>query len=260
MKKNLMELASADHLLRPGETLDELRPAGLHIIQAKRGYRFSLDPVLLSDFTPVAAGDTLVDLGTGSGVVPLLLAARTGAGHIVGVEIQAELADRARRSVLLNGLQGRIEILRGDLRELHDQLPPQSFAVVVANPPFRRPGTGRQAPDAERAAARHELAGGLSDFLRAAAYLLPDGGRFCIIYLANRLAELLTTMQGLRLEPKRLRCVHPRVGERANLVLVEGRKGGRSGLLVEAPLHVYDGKQYSEEILAIYAKERVPPA
>lgn len=256
MMKNLLELASADHLLHPGETLDELRPAGLHIIQAKRGYRFSLDPVLLSDFTTVAAGDTLVDLGTGSGVVPLLLAARTGVRHVVGVEIQAELADRARRSVLLNGMQERIEILQEDLRNLHDRLPPQSFAVVVANPPFRRPGAGRQAPDAERAAARHELAGGLSDFLRAAAYLLPDGGRFCIIYLAERLVELLTTMRGLRLEPKRLRCVHPREGADANLVLVEGRKGGRPGLLVDPPLHVYDGKEYSAEILAIYGQER----
>lgn len=254
-----MGLTSVDQFLRPGESLDELRPAGLHIIQAKRGYRFSLDPVLLSDFVQVADCDRLADLGTGAGVLPLLLAARTALKHIVGVEIQPELADRARRSVLLNGLQERIDILQGDLRGLHKRLPPQTFDVVVSNPPFRRPGTGRQAPDAERAAARHELAGGLSDFLRAAAYLLRDGGRFHVIYLAERLTELLTAMQNLRLEPKRLRCVHPRLSEAANLVLVEGRKGGRSGLLVEPPLCVYDGNTYSAEILAIYDRGRDRP-
>lgn len=244
---------SMDKFLLPGETLDDLRPAGLKIIQAKRGYRFSLDPVLLYAFSRVSSGETVADLGTGSGVVPLLLAARTAAKKIVGVEIQPGLADRARRSILLNELQNKIDILEGDLRELGDRLGPQAFDVVVANPPFRRPGTGRQAPVTERAAARHELAGGLTDFLRAAAILLRDGGRFYVVFLIERLAELLSGMQQLRLEPKRLRCVHPRSGERANLVLVEGCKGGRAGLLVEPPLYVYEGTAYSAEILAMYA-------
>jgi tRNA1Val (adenine37-N6)-methyltransferase len=243
---------SMDQSLLPGETLDDLRPAGLKIIQAKRGYRFSLDPVLLCAFSRIAAGETVADLGTGSGVVPLLLATRTAAKKIVGVEIQPGLADRARRSVLLNGLQDKIDILEGDLRELAGRLEPQAFDVVVANPPFRCPGTGRQAPATERAAARHELAGGLTDFLRAAAILLCGGGRFSVVYLMERLPELLSGMQQLRLEPKRLRCVHPRSGERANLVLVEGCKGGRAGLLVEPPLYVYDGAAYSAEILAMY--------
>jgi tRNA1Val (adenine37-N6)-methyltransferase len=220
-----MGQATIDQFLRSGETLDDLYPAGLKIIQAKRGYRFSLDPVLLWAFSRVASGETVADLGTGSGVVPLLLAACTGAQKIVGVEIQPELADRARRSVQLNSLQDKIDILEGDLRELGGRLAPQAFDVVVTNPPFRRPGTGRQAPVTERAAARHELFGGLADFLRTAAFLLRDGGRFYIVYLAERLAELLAGMQALRLEPKRLRCVHPRSGEGANLVLVEGRKG-----------------------------------
>jgi tRNA1Val (adenine37-N6)-methyltransferase len=251
-----MGQASIDKFLCPGETLDELRPAGLQIIQAKRGYRFSLDPVLLSAFSRVASEETVADLGTGAGVIPLLLAVRTDAKKIVGVEIQPELADRARRSVLLNGLQHKIDILEGDLRELQGRLAAQTFDVVVANPPFRRPGTGRQAPDSERAAARHELAGSLVDFVRTAAYLLRDGGRFSVVFLVERLMELLAGMQGLRLEPKRLRYVHPRVGERANLVLVEGRKGGRAGLLVEPPLYVYDGQAFSAEIEAIYDQSR----
>jgi tRNA1Val (adenine37-N6)-methyltransferase len=224
----------------------------LKLIQAKRGYRFSLDPVLLCAFARAAKGDMVADLGTGSGVVPLLLAARTGARKIIGVEIQPELADRARRSVLLNSLQNRIDILEGDLRELRGRLEPQAFEVVVANPPFRQPGTGRQAPINERAAARHELAGGLVDFLRAATYLLKEGGRFYIVFLAERLVELLAEMREMRLEPKRLRCVHSRAGERGTLVLVEGRKGGRAGLAMEPPLFVYEGEAYSAEILAIY--------
>jgi tRNA1Val (adenine37-N6)-methyltransferase len=243
---------STGKFLRSNETLDDLRPAGLKVIQAKCGYRFSLDPVLLCAFARVEGGETVADLGTGSGVAPLLLAARTRAKKIVGVEIQPGLADRARRSVLLNCLQDRIDILEGDLRRLQGSLEPQTFEVVVANPPFRPPGTGRQAPVSERAAARHELAGGLTDFLRAASYLLKNGGRLYIVFLAERLAELLVGMRELRLEPKRLRCVHSRAGERGSLVLVEGRKGGRSGLAIEPPLYVYDGEGYSAEILAIY--------
>lgn len=248
--------ASFENFLRPGETLDDLRPADLKIIQAKRGYRFSLDPVLLSAFSRIAGGETVADLGTGAGVIPLLLAVCTDAKKIVGVEIQRELADRARRSVLLNNLQHKIDILEGDLRGLKGRLAPQTFDVVVANPPFRRLGTGRQAPDSERAAARHELAGNLVDFVRTAAYLLGDGGRFSVVFLAERLMELLAVMQGMRLEPKRLRCVHPRAGESANLVLVEGRKGGRAGLLVDPPLYVYDGQAYTAEIESIYDRSR----
>ena len=243
---------STSRLLLAIETVDDLRPAGLKIIQAKHGYRFSLDPVLLCAFTRVAKGEMVADLGTGSGVVPLLLAARTDAKKIVGVEIQPELADRARRSVLLNCLQDRIDILEGDLRELQGSLEPQAFDVVVANPPFRPQGTGRQAPINERAAARHELAGGLADFLRAATYLLKGGGRFYIVFLAERLAELLAGMRERLLEPKRLRCVHSRAGEKGTLVLVEGRKGGRAGLAMEPPLFVYEGEAYSAEILSIY--------
>jgi tRNA1Val (adenine37-N6)-methyltransferase len=246
-----------DSLIGPDETLDDLRSGGLKIIQKKAGYRFSLDPVLLCAFARIGAGETVVDLGTGSGVIPLLLAQRSEAAHITGVEIQPELADRARRSLILNGLQERVTIVERDLRELRelrDCLEPQSCDVVLSNPPYRRSGTGRTAPEAERAAARHELAGGLDDFLAAAAYLLGQGGRFYIIYLAERLAELLTAMGAQRLEPKRLRCVHSRRGEPARMVLVEGRRNGRPGMLVEAPLYVYDGENYTAEVLEMYGE------
>lgn len=241
-----------DRLIGPDETLDDLRSGGLKIIQKKEGYRFSLDPVLLCDFARIGAGESVVDLGTGSGVIPLLLARRSEAARIAGVEIQPEMADRARRSLVLNGLQDRVRIIEGDLRELRSCLEPQSCEVVLSNPPYRRYGTGRTAPVAERAAARHELAGGLDEFLAAAAFLLNQGGRFYIIYLADRLAELLAAMRQKRLEPKRLRCVHSRRGEGARMVLVEGRRNGRPGMQVEAPLYIYEGEDYTDEIMAIY--------
>jgi len=241
-------------LLFDDETLDDLRSAGLKIIQKIGGYRFSLDPILLCDFARVEADDAVADLGTGSGVIPLLLAVGTSSKRIVGVEIQPELADRARRSVVLNGLEERVEILEGDLRVLPKGLDRQSFDVVLSNPPYRRIGSGRKAPSAEKATARHELSGGLEDFLRAAVLLLRHGGRFYIVYLAERLAELLAIMRGQRLEPKRLRCVHSREGEGARMVLVEGRKGGREGMTIDPPLFIYDGERYTEEVLAIYGE------
>jgi len=247
------------NFLYPDETLDDLRLGGLKILQKRDGYRFSLDPVLLCAFARLKEGEKVADLGTGSGIIPLLLASRSGAGRVVGLEIQPDLADRARRSVRLNALEERVEILEGDLRVLPKSLIPRSFDVVLANPPYRRQESGRKAPGAERAAARHELAGGLEDFLAAAASLLKQGGRFYIVYLAERLAELLAAMRRERLEPKRLRCVHSRAAEEARMVLVEGRKGGRSGLTVAPPLFVYEGKRYSDEVLAIYGEGAGPP-
>lgn len=246
---------SLNSLLHPDETLDDLQPGGLKIIQKRDGYRFSLDPVLLSAFARVKDGETVADLGTGSGVIPLLLARTTRAQRIVGVEIQPGLAGRARRSVRLNGLEEQVEIVEADLRAIRKVLPSQSFDVVLANPPFRRPGSGRKAPLAERAAARHELVGGLEDFLKAASFLLNNGGRFYVVYLAERLAELLAVMRAENVEPKRLRCVHSRHGDGARMVLVEGRKGGRGGMAVEAPLFIYDGEGYTDEVRAIYGEQ-----
>ncbi|MDY0269296.1 tRNA1(Val) (adenine(37)-N6)-methyltransferase [Trichloromonas sp.] len=240
--------------LAPDETLDDLRCGGLRIIQSRDGYRFSLDPVLLCAFARIGAGEAVVDLGTGSGVIPLLLARRTAAGSIVGVEIQSQAADRAQRAAVLNGLAERISIIHRDLRDLRGVLAPESCDVVLSNPPFRPIGTGKVAPRDERAAARHELAGGLEDFLVAAYFLLKQGGRFYLIHLAERLAEVLAAMRRMRLEPKRLRCVYSRPGQGARLVLVEGRKEGRPSLTVEAPLYIYVGEGYSAEVLAMYGE------
>lgn len=236
---------------------DEKRGAQVKLVQARDGYRYSLDPVLLCGFAGFLRSKNILDLGTGCGVIPLLLETEP-ASRIVGVELQSDLASRARRNVELNGLADKVEILEADLREHRRLFSPQSFDAVLTNPPYRKIGTGRQAPNRERAQARHELAGGLADFLEAAAFCLGDGGRFFIVYLAERLADLLTQMRQVRLEPKRVRCVHGRIGDSARMVLVEGRKGGRAGLEIETPLFVFDGEAYSREVREMYGVEEGP--
>lgn len=245
---------AADVPLQAGETLDDLRLGGLRIIQLKDGYRFSLDPVLLCAFARCQVGETVCDLGCGAGVIPLILARTTAARRIIGVEIQAGMVERARRSVLLNDMQGRIEVLQLDLRAAREVLPPASCQAVLSNPPYRRPQSGRLAPGEERGRARHELHGGLEDFLSSAAYLLGTGGRFYLVHLAERLTDVLAGMRRAGLEPKRLRCVHSRNGESARLVLVEGRRGGAPGMTLEAPLIIYEGDEYSAEVLAMYGE------
>ena len=228
------------------------------ILQTRDGYRYSLDPLLLCAFATIPAQALVADLGTGSGVMPLLLARQGKGREFVGIELQPELAARAAASVRLNGLEERVRIVCGDLRALPAEFTGH-FDVVVTNPPYRRTASGRVAPGAERAAARFELAGGMADFVRAAALLLKPGGRCCVVHLAERLAELFDELRACRLEPKRLRLVHARVGTAAKLVLVEGRKAARPGLTVEAPLIVYgdgEGRPYTGEMREIFKHVR----
>ena len=172
------------------------------------------------------------------------------------IEVQKKLIDESRQQVQARGLADRVNLHAIDVRQIDGFFSPQSCDSVITNPPYRVPGTGKLAPLSERAAARHELHGGLDDFLKAAAYLLGDGGRFYIVYLAERLTDLLEGMRRHRLEPKRMRCVHGRVGDVAKMVLVEGRKGGRPGIKLEAPLIVYEGEAYTPEVQAIYDRFR----
>ncbi len=234
------------------ETLDRLMPGNLQLIQGKRGHRYSLDAVLLAHFARVRKGQPVVDLGTGVGVVALLLGVLNNASTIYGVERQESLADRARRNVELNGMNGRVEILEGDVRRIRDLLPQGIAGLVVANPPYRDPLSGRIAPDDERAAARHELAGGVEAFVAAAAWLTAAGGRLAMIYLAERLSLLLSTLSRGGMEAKRLRMIHSHADEDGKMVLVEAVRGARPGLKVERPLVVYrhrgDSRAYTQEV------------
>jgi len=210
----------------------------------------------LSRFVQIKKTAKIVDLGAGCGILPLLLARLSDAEELIGIEIQSELAERAMRNVQLNNLQDRVQILPGDIRNIRNLLPVSSVDLVVSNPPYRLPSSGRIAPDNERATARHELSGGLVDFVAAAKWLLKAGGRFAVIYLAERLPELMAEMVAARIEPKRLRMVHSRQDAPAKIVLLEGCKGGRPGLKVEKPLYLYKtdsaGRDYTEEVLQMY--------
>lgn len=243
--------------LRSEETLDALFNGRVRLYQRRSGYRVSLDALLLAYFTRLRRGDKIVDLGTGNGVMPLILAYRYPWAGITGVELQEPMVKRARKNVRLNGLEDRVEILTGDVRAIEKVAPAESFHAAVCNPPFRKHTSGRVSPDDEKRVARHETEGTLGDFLRAAFFLLRAKGRLTIIYPAVRAIDLLVEMRRTGIEPKRLRMVHSFVDATATLVLVEGVKGGRSGFEILAPMIIYQRiKEYSDKVAVIIAGSR----
>lgn len=237
------------------ETLDELSGYDLRIIQPRHGYRFSVDPLLLADFAGVRRGECCADLGTGCGVIGLLLA-RMGEGcTVTGIEFQKGMADIATRNVLLNGLAERVAIVEEDVVSLKGRFPVDSFDLVVSNPPYRRPGTGKVSPRAGRDDSRHESTATLADFLAAAKFLVKPSGRICLIYHTSRLAELMAQAALQKLAPLRLRMVHGNSRMDARMFLVELAKGRSGELKVEPPLMVRaEAGGYSEEKLRIYRK------
>lgn len=236
------------------ESLDTLFEGKLAIIQRKRGYRFSLDAVLLARFVKVSCREKIIDLGTGNGVIPLILASLYSSVRVIGLETQEEMVGRALRNVNLNRLEDRVGIVQGDVRSIKQIFSPQSFDIAVCNPPYRRSISGRISPDPERGVARHEIKGCLRDFLRGGAYLLRRRGKIALVYPATRTLDLLQTMRQEGMEPKRLRLVHSFDGTVATLVLVEGVKGGRSELKIMPPLIIYtQGMKYTSEMRAMLA-------
>jgi tRNA1Val (adenine37-N6)-methyltransferase len=218
------------------ETLDTFSNGSLQIFQKKRGYRFSVDAVLLSQFIDVRKDEKVIDLGTGCGIVPLLLSQTTEAHSFVGVEIQKGLAECARKNVILNHLDHRISILHQDFRELKGTFRSGSFDVVVSNPPYRQYRTGRVNPSIEKAIARHEITATLGDLIGMASYLLPTKGRCYLIFPAWRTVDLLMGLRGKRLEPKRLQFVHSRLEEGAKFILIESVKASGAELKIMEPL------------------------
>jgi tRNA1Val (adenine37-N6)-methyltransferase len=220
----------------PDETLDTFFNGKLQIIQKKKGYRFSMDAVLLSQFIKIRKNERVMDLGTGCGILPLLLSHTTKAHSFVGVEIQKGLAECAEKNVVLNHLEDRISILMQDFRELKEIFPPGSFDVVLSNPPYRKYRTGRINPSIEKAIARHEIKGTLEDLISIASYLLPPKGRCYTIFPALRTVDLLMALRDGQLEPKRLQFVHPRIGEEAKFILTESIKTSGVELKLMEPL------------------------
>ena len=239
--------------LKASERMDELQRNGYGIIQDPERFCFGMDAVLLSGFARVKEGGRVLDLGTGTGIIPILLAAKTKASHLTGLEIQADSADMASRSVRMNALEQRIDIVQGDIREAADLFPAASFDVVTCNPPYMIGGHGLINPDAPRAIARHEVKCTFSDVARAAAVLLRPQGSLFLVHRPFRLAEIIVTLSSLRLEPKRMQLVYPYADREPNMVLLEARRGGNSRMTVEKPLIVYKAPGvYTDEIYDIY--------
>ena len=238
---------------RANETLDSIKD--IKLFQSKKGYRFSIDAVLLENFISARHSSRGIELGTGSGVISILLAKRVQKINITAVELQKPLADRAKRNVKLNDLEDRIEVLQKNIKDLKDTYPTNSFNFAYANPPFRKPNTGRMSIDKERAVARHEIEISLQELISTSSYLLKHSGRLYLIYHPFRLAELISILKESRLEPKRMRFVHSRQGDEAKMVMIEAAKGSGTWLKIDPPLFLYEkGKTYTKEVLEMLDK------
>ncbi|PYI50202.1 tRNA1(Val) (adenine(37)-N6)-methyltransferase [Paenibacillus flagellatus] len=237
--------------LRPGERLDDLLTHEMHIIQSDDVFSFSLDAVLLARFCSVPPRGRIADLCTGNGVIPLLLSTRTKA-DIVGVEIQERLADMAERNVRMNGLESRLHMLQADLKEAHVALGYGRFDLVTVNPPYLPVRSGDHKLNIHIAAARHELYCTLDDVLAACSRLVRTGGKVAMVHRPSRLIEIVCGMREHRLEPKRIRFVHPRAGEEANIVLIEAIRDGKPELRLLPPLIVHEENGYCQELLDVY--------
>ena len=208
--------------LKAGERIDELQRNGYQIIQNENGFCFGMDAVLLSGFAKVKKGENALDLGTGTGIIPILLEAKTEGRHFTGLEIQETSADMAQRSVCLNDLNEKVEIVRGDIKEAVDLFGKASFDVVTSNPPYMTGQHGLINPDMPKAIARHEILCTLEDVIGQASALLKENGRFYMVHRPFRLSEIMVTMSRYRLEPKRMKLVYPFVDKEPNMVLIEG--------------------------------------
>ncbi|MCR4990448.1 MAG: tRNA1(Val) (adenine(37)-N6)-methyltransferase [Lachnospiraceae bacterium] len=239
--------------LNENERIDDLQIKGLRIIQNPDLFCFGIDAVLLSDFARAPEGSKVMDLCTGNGAIPILMAAKTEARSFTGLEIQEQSADLAKRSVELNELTDRINIVNADLKEAVSLFGGSTFDVVTVNPPYMTENHGIINSNSPKAIARHELLCSLDDVIASAAGLLRPQGLFFMVHRPHRLSDIFVTMRKYAIEPKRMRFVHPYVDKEPNMVLIEGSRGGRANLIVEAPLVVYKDKHvYTEEIREIY--------
>ncbi|HJC43465.1 MAG TPA: tRNA1(Val) (adenine(37)-N6)-methyltransferase [Candidatus Mediterraneibacter gallistercoris] len=234
-------------LLKPGERLDDLQIGGLELIQNPSGFCFGVDAVFLSDFVKVKPGETVLDLGTGNGIIPILLSAKTGGKKFTGLEIQENTADMARRSVAYNHLEDRIEIVTGDIKEAAEIFKPAFFDVITTNPPYMLSQHGLRNPDDAKAIARHEVLCTLDDILRESMRLLQDKGRFYMIHRPFRLTEIMIKMNHYKIEPKRIQFIHPYIDKEPVLVLIEGVRGARSRVTVEPPIIIYDKSEQKDK-------------
>jgi tRNA1(Val) A37 N6-methylase TrmN6 len=244
--------------IKETERIDELNGRGYRIIQDRSGFCFGIDAVLLSSFAIVKEGDHVLDLGTGTGVIPILLEAKTKGAHFTGLELQEEVAEMARRSVRMNELEEKVDIVTGDLREAVKIFGKSSFSVITSNPPYMPYTGGLVSPNEKKAISRTELKCTLSDVISQAAALLVSGGRFYMVHRPSRLSEIMVLMQQNGLAVRYMRLVYPSPEKDANLVLIEGIRGARHQVVVEKPCIVYEKPGvYHPEMHEIYFHEQL---
>lgn len=239
--------------LKGSERIVDLERNGYQIIQDRERFCFGIDAVLLTGFVNVSRGEKVLDLGTGTGIIPILLEAKTEGEHFTGLEIQTESADMAERSVALNRLCEKINIVCGDIKEASSIFGASTFDVVTTNPPYMTESHGLKNPDEPKAIARHEIKCTLEDVIRESSKVLKPGGKFFMVHRPRRMVEIIEVMRKYKIEPKRIKLVHPFANREANMILIEGRRGGKPMMKVEPPIIVYKEQGvYSNEIHEIY--------
>lgn len=239
--------------LKEHERVEDLQFKGLRIIQNKNKFCFGTDAVLLSHFAGIRKGDKVVDLGTGTGIIPILLAGRMEEASLIGIEIQSDMAEMANRSIQMNSLEKRVKIFEADLKDAAEKLGKGKFSLVVSNPPYKKAGSGIVNPEDDMAIARHEILCTLDDVLLSASKLLQVGGRLAMVHRPERLLDILMGMRKVHLEPKRIRMVHSQLHKAPILILIEAVSHGKPYLTWMPPLIMYDeNNQYTDELREIY--------
>ena len=246
-------------LLEENERIDDLEYKGLKIVQNKKGFCFGIDSVLLSDFAKeIKKGAEVLDLGTGTGIISILLCAKTNLKHITGIEIQEDVCKMAKKSIELNNLQDRFTIINEDIRNLSKKFPAHSFDAIVTNPPYKKENTGLKNEKNVQLISRHEVMCNLEDIAKTTSNLLNSNCSIYMVHRPDRLVDIIQTFRKYKLEPKKIRFVYPKVGKEPNLILIKATKGGREFLKVEKPLIVYnENGKYTDEILEIYNKKKI---
>lgn len=243
-------------IIHPNERVDFIQRKGYKIIQDPEVFCFGIDAVLLADFAKVKKKDHVLDIGTGTGIIPILMFARYENQHYTGIDVQADMVEMASRSVALNQIDRNISMVHLNVKDLATTYPEASFDVVTSNPPYMKGQAGLISDNESKMIARHELTCSLEDIIQNTAHVLKDRGRLYMIHRPHRLVDILSLMRQYRIEPKRMRMIHPKQGKAPTMVLVEGIKYANAELIVEPPLYVYNNKgQYTDEINAIYGAQ-----
>lgn len=243
-------------ILMPNERIDELELNNLKIIQKNDGFCFGIDSVLLSDFArKIKNNSKVLDLGTGTGILGILLCAKTNLKQITGIEIQKDIADMATRSIQLNNLQGKFDILNCNIKDIDKLLKIDSYDAIVTNPPYKKPNSGKINENKTKLISRHEIEANLDDFIRISFKMLKDKGTLYMVHRAERIVDILSTMRKYKMEPKRIRFVYSNKNSESKLVLLEATKNAKPFVKIERPLYVYnENGDYTQELLQIYNK------